>query len=156
MRKLILTISAAVMAFSAVAAPKTYELPSPDGTLKVEVVLNDGSIEYSVAKDGKILLAPSRISMQLADGTAYDGTVKLRKAQRTTVDNMLDAPFYKKTQVKENYNQLFLDFRTFDLVFRAYDAGVVQFPKAFQGAFRDSAVRIPRGLEHVCALCEGS
>ena len=124
MRKLILTISAAVMAFSAVAAPKTYELPSPDGTLKVEVVLNDGSIEYSVAKDGKILLAPSRISMQLADGTAYDGTVKLRKAQRTTVDNMLDAPFYKKTQVKENYNQLFLDFRTFDLVFRAYDAGV--------------------------------
>ena len=52
MRKLILMISAAVLAFSAVAAPKTYELASPDGTLKAEVVLNGTDITYSVLKDG--------------------------------------------------------------------------------------------------------
>ena len=124
MRKLILMISAAVLAFSAVAAPKTYELASPDGTLKAEVVLNGTDITYSVQKDGKAVLAPSRIAMQLADGTAYDGAVKLRKAERTSVNGTLQAPFYKKSQVRENYNQLTLKFKTFDLVFRAYDAGV--------------------------------
>lgn len=124
MRKLILLISAAVLAFSAVAAPKTYELASPDGTLKAEVVLNGTDITYSVLKDGKAVLAPSRIAMQLADGTAYDGAVKLRKAERTSVNGTLQAPFYKKSQVRENYNQLTLKFKTFDLVFRAYDAGV--------------------------------
>lgn len=124
MRKLILMISAAVLAFSAVAAPKTYELASPDGTLKAEVVLNGTDITYSVLKDGKAVLAPSRIAMQLADGTSYDGAVKLRKAERTSVNGTLQAPFYKKSQVRENYNQLTLKFKTFDLVFRAYDAGV--------------------------------
>lgn len=124
MRKLILMISAAVLAFSAVAAPKTYELASPDGTLKAEVVLNGTDITYSVQKDGKAVLAPSRIAMQLADGTAYDGAVKLRKAERTSLNGTLQAPFYKKSQVRENYNQLTLKFKTFDLVFRAYDAGV--------------------------------
>ena len=124
MRKLILMISAAVLAFSAVAAPKTYELASPDGTLKAEVVLNGTDITYSGLKDGKAVLAPSRIAMQLADGTAYDGAVKLRKAERTSVNGTLQAPFYKKSQVRENYNQLTLKFKTFDLVFRAYDAGV--------------------------------
>ena len=124
MRKLILMILAAVLAFSAVAAPKTYELASPDGTLKAEVVLNGTDITYSVLKDGKAGLAPSRIAMQLADGTAYDGAVKLRKAERTSVNGTLQAPFYKKSQVRENYNQLTLKFKTFDLVFRAYDAGV--------------------------------
>ena len=124
MRKLILMISAAVLAFSAVAAPKTYEFASPDGTLKAEVVLNGTDITYSVLKDGKAVLAPSRIAMQLADGTAYDGAVKLRKAERTSVNGTLQAPFYKKSQVRENYNQLTLKFKTFDLVFRAYDAGV--------------------------------
>lgn len=124
MRKLILMISAAVLAFSAVAAPKTYELASPDGTLKAEVVLNGTDITYSVLKDGKAVLAPSRIAMQLADGTAYDGAVKLRKAERTSVNGTLQAPFYKKSQVRENYYQLTLKFKTFDLVFRAYDAGV--------------------------------
>ena len=124
MRKSILMIAALMMAFVAGAAPKNYELVSPDGTLGAKISLAEGDIVYSVEKDGKVLLAPSRIAMQLADGTSYDGAVKFRKAERKTVNGMLEAPFYKKSQVKENYNQLTLKFKTFDLVFRAYDSGV--------------------------------
>ena len=103
---------------------KTYEVGSPDNTLKVSVSICDGSIKYSVEKDGTLILSPSEISMTLDDGTAYDGSVKFRKFVSSASDKVLDAPFYKKSHVKDNYNQALLQFKTFDLIFRVYDAGV--------------------------------
>lgn len=123
MKKTILTL-AVMLAAAAASAQRHYEVTSPDGTLKAEIAVAEGKITYSVIKDGKTLVSPSEVAMHIEDGTSYDGAVKLRKAVKTSVDGLLDAPLYKKAQVRENYNQLRLDFRTFDLVFRAYDAGV--------------------------------
>ena len=106
------------------SAQKTYEVVSPDQTLKASVSVCDGAIKYSVEKDGMTILSSSEISMTLGDCTTYDGSVKFRKVVKSASDNMLDAPFYKKSKVKENYNQALLQFKTFDLVFRVYDAGV--------------------------------
>ncbi len=103
---------------------KNYELVSPDKSIKTEISIEKGVISYSVSKEGNLLLAPSEISMILSDGLTYDGSVRLQRAKTATVNNVLDASFYKKSKVVENYNQLTLYFRTFDLVFRAYDAGV--------------------------------
>ncbi len=123
MKKIILTL--AVMAACMVAnAQKHYELSSPDGSLQTEVEIKDGKIIYSIEKAGSVVLAPSEVAMHLADGAAYDGAVKFRRAVRTSVDVLIESPFYKKSQVEDNYNQLLLNFKTFDLVFRAYDAGV--------------------------------
>ena len=106
------------------SAQKTYEVVSPDQTLKASVSVCDGAIKYSVEKDGMTILSPSEISMTLGDCTTYDGSVKFRKVVKSASDNMLEAPFYKKSKVKENYNQALLQFKTFDLIFRVYDAGV--------------------------------
>ena len=106
-----------------VAAPKSYELSSPDGTVRTVVTIGD-DVNYSVWKNSDQLLNPSVISMDLMDGSSYDASVKLQKVERSTVDNTLDALFYKKDKVRENYNELKLRFRTYDLIFRAYDAGV--------------------------------
>ena len=105
-------------------AQNNYEVVSPDKSLKAEVTLEGGQIRYNVVKDGKTVLAPSTVSMHLSDGTSYSGTEKLIKAARVSVDNILESPFYKKSKVKEAYNQLSFQFKTFNLVFRAYDAGV--------------------------------
>ena len=112
-----------VMPFMVAAASKAYEIVSPDATLKAEVKIEEGKIFWSVFKDGNMLLAPSEIAMQLADGSSYDGMVKFRKAVTANVDQMVDAPFYKKSKVRDNFNQLTLQFKTFDLVVRTYDAG---------------------------------
>ncbi len=118
------------------AKPKTFEVSSPDGTLKVEVRL-DGKIEYSVWKSSEQILMPSEISMKLSEGEAYDASVKFRKAYRNSVDKVLDARFYKKALVKENYNELKLAFATYDLVFRAYDAGMAyRFVSRSKAAFK--------------------
>ena len=106
-----------------VAAPKSYELSSPDGTVRTVVTVGE-EVNYSVWKNSDRLLNPSVISMDLMDGSSYDASVKLQKVERSTVDNTLDALFYKKDKVRENYNELKLRFRTYDLIFRAYDAGV--------------------------------
>lgn len=124
MRRFSIMLAACVIALTAGAAPKNYQVVSPDGSLKAEIVVADGDIVYSVVKDDKIILTPSKVAMRLADDTAYDGSVRLLKAVRTSEDRNVAAQYYKKSEVRENYNQLTLKFKTFDLYFRAYDAGV--------------------------------
>lgn len=108
-------------------AANVYTVTSPDASLKAEVTV-DKEITYSVFKDTDCVLAPSAIAMQLSDGSAYDGSVGLRKVSRSSVDRILPAICYKKSQVRENYNELTLSFKTFDLMFRAYDDGPTAFP----------------------------
>ena len=105
--------------------------------MKAEIEVAEGKITYSVLKDGKTIVSPSEVSMQMTDGSAYDGSAKLRKAVRATVDNMIASPFYKKAQVKENFNQISLIFKTFDLEFRAFDAGIAyRFVSKSKDAFK--------------------
>ena len=85
MRNLIFAIAASLFCMSLYAAPKNYELVSPDGTLKAEITMADGNIRYSVLKNGSLILAPSQVAMNLADGTAYDGNVKLQKTMKASV-----------------------------------------------------------------------
>ena len=123
LKKSILTMTCALAGLAAYAQ-KTHQVISPDSSLKAEVTLADGNISYSVTKDGNTILSPSTIALGLSDGTAYDGSVKLRKVTSLSHDKTLDALFYKKSKVRDNYNQLTFSFKTFDLIFRVYDAGV--------------------------------
>ena len=123
MKRLISTLAVALFVVKVIAAPKSYELSSPDGTVRTVVTVGE-EVNYSIWKNSDRLLNPSVISMDLMDGSSYDASVKLQKVERSTVDNTLDALFYKKDKIRENYNELKLRFRTYDLIFRAYDAGV--------------------------------
>ena len=81
-------------------------------------------ITYTLDRDGVSVMAPSGLSVQLADGTAYDGSVRFEKALRRSVDDSFATPVYKRSTVRDHFNELTLRYKTFDLVFRAYDAGV--------------------------------
>lgn len=71
MHKLITTLAAMSLILCASAAPKTYELNSPDGRLKVRVEAGEG-LEYSLEHDGDLLLADSHIGMFTTDGVVLD------------------------------------------------------------------------------------
>jgi alpha-glucosidase len=105
------------------AAPRNYQLSSPDGKLTLDVQAAP-EISYQLACEGTPVMAPSTLSVQLADGTAYDGAVRFEKALRRSVDGSFEARVYKRAVVPEKYNELTLRYRTFDVVFRAYDAGI--------------------------------
>ena len=113
----VMLLLAAVVASNAAE----YEVTSPDGKVKVKVLNAEGT-RYSVAYDALALIADSPLSMTLEDGTIW-GSSKVRKASRKSVDEPINATFYRKAVVKNAYNELNLDYGTYNLVFRVYDDG---------------------------------
>ena len=99
-----------------------YGLNSPDGHITVNVSVGS-DIKYSISRDGKVLIAPSAISMNLSDGIVFGENDRLRKVNRSSYDETCTATAYKKAEVRDNYNQIRLQFNEFSLVFRAYDDG---------------------------------
>ena len=120
---LLLTCTALLPGTAYAAAPRHFELASPDGHLRLGVDAGP-QITYTLDRDGVSVMAPSGLSVQLADGTAYDGSVRFEKALRRSVDDSFATPVYKRATVRDHFNELTLRYKTFDLVFRAYDAGV--------------------------------
>ena len=125
MKTKFLALAAALLliAPSLTAAPRSFSLSSPDGRLVVDLKAGD-QISYSLSCKGTPVMAPSTVSIQLADGTVYDGSVRFERAMPRSVDGSFEARVYKRAVVKERYNELTLRYKTFDLVFRAYDAGI--------------------------------
>ena len=124
MRRLITIISAALITVSVSAATKTYELKSPDGKLQVKVEAGNG-INYTLIHESDILLDQSYIGMYMTDGTAFgEDDMPVKKASYRTVEQTIDAIFYKKAKVEDKFNEMTLKFKEFTLIFRAYDDGL--------------------------------
>ena len=124
MKKLLLTL----LLFSAgtgISAAKTYDLKSPDGKIAVRVDVGADAVTYSISRDGKELIAPSPLSLTLADGRVLGQKATVRKASAKSVDETIEAPFYKRSIVEDRYNALTLTFKgDYGIDFRAYDDGV--------------------------------
>ena len=123
MKKLLTLIFCTSLVISALAAPKQYALSSPDGKLVVKVNTGD-KITYAVSADGTCVLAPSEISLQLENGFEYGGSAKAASVTRKSVNDVINTVIYKKAQVVENYNEMTLNFKDFQLVFRAFNDGI--------------------------------
>jgi len=123
MKKLLLTL----LLFSAgtgISAAKTYDLKSPDGKIAVRVDVGADAVTYSISRDGKELIAPSPLSLTLADGRVLGRKASVRKASAKSVDEIIEAPFYKRSAVEDRYNSLTLTFKgDYGIDFRAYDDG---------------------------------
>ena len=122
MKNYFFTIALVLIGVNLSAAERKFKIQSPDATLKVEVAVGD-CVSYSVWKNDHKILDPSFVSMELSDGTVFGKGAALKKVTRSNVDNVLDAPYYKKSQVIEKYNELTLTFKTHKLIFRVYDEG---------------------------------
>ena len=121
MKRILLFFALLSVAAGLSAAPKAFTLKSPDGRMKVEIS-TDGWIRYSLTHDDVLLLENSGLSMSLTDGTVYGGPEsKLRRARIGSANRTVKAVAYKKAEVRENYNELTLEYRGFKVIFRAYD-----------------------------------
>ena len=110
-------------AFPTFAKDVNYRVTSPDGHISATVMVGE-DIRYSVSRNEQTLIAPSTISMNLSDGTVFGQNDKVRKTVRTSFDERFSTVAYKKAEVRDNYNQILLNFKEFSLIFRAYNDGV--------------------------------
>lgn len=124
-KRFLFSIAAAFLfaATPSFAKDVNYRVTSPDGHISATVIVGE-DIRYSVSRNEQTLIAPSTISMNLSDGTVFGRNDKVRKTVRTSFDDTFSTVAYKKAEVRDNYNQISLNFKEFSLIFRAYDDGV--------------------------------
>ena len=107
-----------------VTAQKIYTLHSPNGELRIEITV-DNTIEYSLTHQGDVMLAKSPIAMTLTDGKSFGMHSKPAGSSTRTVNQLIEAPVYKRKQIKDHFNELTLRFQEgFHILFRAYDEGM--------------------------------
>ena len=105
------------------ASAGNYEVSSPNGKVKVAVDTDEG-VKWSVDYDGRQVLLPSAIDIQLSQGKKAHHIGKVGKVARHTVNSSFKNPFYKKLNISDAYGQLLL-YTTEKLTIevRAYDDG---------------------------------
>lgn len=124
-KRFLFSIAAAFLfaATPSFAKDGNYHVSSPDGHITASVTVGE-NISYTVSRDGQTLIAPSKISMNLSDDIVFGQNDKVRKTVRASFDETFPTVAYKKAEVRDNYNQILLNFKEFSLIFRAYDDGV--------------------------------
>jgi alpha-glucosidase len=106
-------------------AQKTITLFSPDKRTEVTIDYNK-QLSYSVKKDGKSLILPSIIGLELEKTQLPSEKDKILKKIFTTVDEkVIPVIKEKRAEIRNNYNQLSLSFKSgITLEFRTFDNGV--------------------------------
>lgn len=123
---LVLTCSA----FAAPAAPAHVD--SPGKVLSVEIDTDsDGRASYQVMRQGKPVLAPSRLGFMLVDAPKLERHLALGAPATRSFDETWEQPWGERRFIRNHYNELRVTLieqtaprRRLDVVFRVYDDGV--------------------------------
>ncbi len=134
MRNIVQTLILLFLCLGSASARQQYQLASPNGKLNITVSAGE-TLTWSITHDGTAILQPSAIGLQGYDVKSPQRTVtfgkevKVQRVTRKSVDTEFATPIYKKTHVKECYNQLILKCRGgYSLELRAYnDAAAYRF-----------------------------
>ncbi len=106
------------------AADKNITLKSPDAKTVANITIGE-LIKYSISQDSKVVLAPSPISMELSTGETFGIGSKIKSIKNKSVNETIEAYFYKSNEIKDEYNQTRIDFKDgWSLEFRAYNDGI--------------------------------
>lgn len=117
-----------LLLFSATVAyaqkPKTYTISSPDKQISLLVEAGN-KLQWQVNLNGQVVIAPSEASMKLAGKQTLGEDMVIQSARVDDVNTQFEAYLYKKKFVKDEYQQLTINFKgDYGIIFRAYDDGV--------------------------------
>ncbi|SHJ04346.1 glycoside hydrolase family 97 protein [Pseudozobellia thermophila] len=102
-------------------------LTSPDGTKRINFLMTDNQIRFTVFDKETQILLPSTLEIS-ADRLDFNGTVSVLDTEYTSESSTWNSDFLEKSTIVNNYNQLkvFLDQggAKVNLICRAYDEGI--------------------------------
>ena len=115
-----------------VHAEQVAQATSPDGRIVVQLELNgEGRLAYRVLRDGKPLVADSRLGFIFRNGRQLLRNLQIEKQVARSSDSTWEQPWGERRYVRDHYNELRATFvekdhdkRRFDMVFRVFDDGV--------------------------------
>jgi alpha-glucosidase len=113
------------------AAQQPLRVASPDGRNVVRVETRDGGLYYSVDRNGRHVLLPSRLGFAFRGGDTLAGALRITGASRDSADQTWTQPWGEVARVRDHHRELRVRVaedrapgRRFAVVFRAFDDGV--------------------------------
>lgn len=113
------------------AAVAKSQVASPDGRTVVSVMTHDGGLYYTLKRDGRNLLLPSRLGFLFKDGPALRDSLRIVSTSKSTHDETWVQPWGEVAKVRDHHNELRISVeetsqprRKFDVVVRAFDDGI--------------------------------
>ncbi|MDP4210561.1 MAG: glycoside hydrolase family 97 protein [Bacteroidota bacterium] len=108
----------------AIANPIEIKLSSPDKQIELQLKVGSELIWTLVQSDDTVI-APSNISLQLADGKVLGKDAKIESIKRNSTSTTITTVNYRKKEVRDNYNQMTITFKgDYGIVFRTYNDGI--------------------------------
>src|SRR5256885_7071651 len=129
-RLLTLTVTCA-LGVRASAAQDRVRVTSPDGRNQVTVEIRDGALTYSLDRDGRAVLLPSRLGFDFQGAPPLRDGLRLVDSTRSTADETWTQPWGEVARVRDHHNELKVSVaeaappgRRFTVVFRVFNDGV--------------------------------
>lgn len=127
---------------------------SPDGRITLSVSLDhEGRPSYAVQRDGKALIADSRLGFMFTDAPKIERNLTLADSKTDHSDTTWTQPWGEWSSIRDNHNEIRLIFRErrdlqreMDVTFRLFDDGV-----AFRYTLPDQAFPIRCGSASLSA-----
>ncbi|HLO81044.1 MAG TPA: glycoside hydrolase family 97 protein [Chitinophagaceae bacterium] len=106
-------------------AQKTYQLFSPDSSLRLEID-TDKKLSYQLYAGNTLLIKSSAIDLQLQQGKKMSDDLRVKTHRTKNIQDSIWPPLaYRKKMIIDQYRQLELEFRSaFRLQFRLYNNGM--------------------------------
>ena len=106
-------------------AQRSYDLYSPDSTLRLEIKTKD-KLSWTLYAGNELLTQSSSVDLQLANQKKLSDILLVSSHKYSTTRERLTVPVpYRKKMIMDNYNQLELTFRVpFWIQFRMYNEGM--------------------------------
>jgi alpha-glucosidase len=116
---------------SPLGAQGPLTLASPDGRNVVTVEVMGGRLVYSVDRDGRRVLLPSRLGFEFRGAPPLAEGLRMTGSERSSVDQTWEQPWGEVARVRDHHNELRVSVvessgpsRRVHVVFRAFDDGV--------------------------------
>ncbi len=137
LRSLFLTLMAGA---GLVAAAKPLTVASPDNSIALKFDTENGVAKYSVERNGKAILNPSRLGIDIKDGADFSEGFSVARSSRDSHDETWRPVWGEEAEIADRYNELRVSLeqkkiapgRKLDIVFRVFNDGIgfrYEFPR---------------------------
>jgi alpha-glucosidase len=127
----LLAIAAATLTADTARAQDGVQVSSPDGRNRVTVEIRDGGLYYTLRRDERAVMLPSRLGFEFRRASPLRDSLRLVGTTTGAVDAMWTQPWGEVARVRDHHNELRVDVaetatagRRFTVIFRAFDDGI--------------------------------
>ncbi|PAM93386.1 Retaining alpha-galactosidase [Flavobacterium sp. IR1] len=101
-----------------------FILNSPNGKIEIKIAVND-KITWTISHEKNVILAPSAMSLTIDENVILGKNAVVLNSKKESFSNSFASPVYKKKSIKNEYNELVINFKNdFSIEYRAFDDGV--------------------------------